>query len=226
MRPLTGRRADGRERSGAPVRVLRVSAWPVIRAARLGPLLIGALAGWALLAIPAALTTTTDPDSLTLQLRLATVCTAVGALFLLDDPAKPTTLVVPAPAWVPVAIRVGFALVASGLWWAVAVGIVLAGAADGVRQALRLPGTGLEAAAMVVVALALAVAGSRLAERGVASPATAPTLLALLGSLAVLPREAALFVGVEDPGWSVAHERWAGVLAVGCVALVVAARRG
>ncbi|TQS42382.1 ABC transporter [Cryptosporangium phraense] len=205
--------------------LLAVAARPTVRAARVGSFLAGAIAGWVLLAIPAVLATALDPESLTLQLRLATVCAAVGVVFLLDDPAKPTTVVVPVPAWVPTAVRVVFAVVASGVWWAVAVGIVLAGAEDGVGRALRLPGTGLEAAAMVAVALALAVFGTGLVERGVASPVTGPALLGLFGGLALLPRGVALFVGVGDPGWGAAHDRWAVVLAGAAVAVAATAAR-
>jgi len=196
---------------------------PIVRAARTGPFLLACAAGWVLLAIPAALTTTIDPNSLTLQLRLATVCAAVGAVFLLDDPAKPTTLVVPTRAWVTTALRIGLGVLLAALWWGVAVAIVLVGAEDGVGDDLRLGGTAVEAATILAVALLLGVAGYRLAERGVGSTAAAPTLLVVVGSLALLPRDAALFVAVSDPAWADVHARWSVLLLTACAGLMVGA---
>ena len=198
-------------------------ALPVLRAARTGPFLLACAAGWVLLAIPAALSTVIDPDSLTVQLRLAAVCAAVGAVFLLDDPAKPTTLVVPGRAWVTTALRVGMAFGAVALWWAAAVGITLAGAGEGIGEQLRLAGTTLEAATILVVALALAVLGCRRAERGVASAVTAPATLVVVGAAALLPRETALFVGLTDPRWAAAHDRWSVLLLVAGVTLLIGA---
>ncbi|SHN44384.1 hypothetical protein [Cryptosporangium aurantiacum] len=199
------------------------AAWPTVRAARTGPFLLAAAAGLVLLAVPAVLTTALDPDSLTLQLRLAAVCAGVGAVFLLDDPAKPTTVVVPGRAWVTTALRVGLALVGAAVWWVAALGIVLVGAENGAGDLLQLPGTTLEAATIVVLALALAVAGYRLADRGVASPITGPTLLVVVGGGALLPPGLALFVGVTDPRWAAAHDRWGFVLAGAGAALLIGA---
>ncbi|GAA0237934.1 hypothetical protein [Cryptosporangium japonicum] len=196
---------------------------PIVRAARTGPFLLACAAGWVLLAIPAALTTTIDPNSLTLQLRLASVCAAVGAVFLLDDPAKPTTLVVPARKWMATALRIALGFLLAALWWAVAVTIVLVGAEDGVGGDLRLAGTAVESATILAVALLLGVVGHRLAERGVGSTAAAPTLLVLVGGLSLLPRDAALFVGVGDPAWADVHDRWAVLLLTACAGLMVGA---
>lgn len=202
-------------------------AGPVARAARTGPFLLACAAGLLILAVPAAFGLATDPDSLTLQLRLATVCAAAGSVFLLDDPAKPTTLVVPGRLWKTTALRVGLAVVVTAAWWAAAVAIVLAGAADGVADQLRLGGTTLEAATILAVALLIGLIGSRLSERGVGSAAAAPTVLVTLLGVALLPRGAALFVAVADPRWSAVHDRWAALLVVACVGLAIgaAARR-
>ncbi|GAA3394394.1 ABC transporter [Cryptosporangium minutisporangium] len=205
------------------LRFALAAAWPTVRAARTGPFLLAAAAGLLLLAVPAALNTALDPESLTLQLRLAAVCAGIGAVFLLDDPSKPTTLVVPGPAWVTTALRVGLALGVAAVWWVVALTIVLTGAEEGVGDLLLLPGTTLEAATIIVLALALAVAGYRLAERGVASAITAPALLVVVGAAALLPRGVALFVGVTDPAWAAAHDRWGVVLAGAGAALLIGA---
>ena len=196
---------------------------PVVRAARTGPYLLACAAGLLLLAVPAALTTTIDADSLTLQLRLASVCAALGAVFLLDDPAKPTTLVVPGRAWMTTALRALLALVVAALWWLVAIGIVLVGAEGGVGNQLRLAGTTLEVSTIFAVALTVGVAGYRLTERGVGSPGAAPTMLVLVGGLALLPPNAALFVRVGDPRWAEVHVQWGLLLLTACAALLIGA---
>ncbi|MFG1927904.1 hypothetical protein [Cryptosporangium sp. NPDC048952] len=198
-------------------------AVPIVRAARTGPFLLACAAGWLLLAVPAALSTAIDPDSLTLQLRLATVCAAIGAVFVFDDPAKPTTLVVPGRAWLRTTLRVALAVVVAALWWMVAVAIVLVGAEESIGDELRLAGTTLESATIIAVALVLGVTGYRLAERGVGSTVAAPTVLVVVGALALLPRSIALFVGVTDPRWSSVHGQWGVLLLTACLALMVGA---
>jgi hypothetical protein len=195
-------------------------AVPTARAARTGPFLAAAGVGLALAGVPSALAVTLLPDSLALLLRLAACCAAVGVLALFDDPAKPTTAVLPGPAWVGIGLRVAGAAGAVAVWWAVTVAVVLAGAENGTGARLPVPGTTLEAATIVTLGVVFGVIGRRIADRGVASPVAAPALLLVLAAIALLPHRVALFVGVDDPSWSAAHDRWA-VLLLGAVLAVV-----
>lgn len=198
-------------------------AGPTARAARRAPFLAAAGAGLAIVAVPAAMSVTLAPDNLAMLLRFAVVSIAVGVVFLLDDPAKPTTAATPAPPWLTTAVRVAGALAAASVWWAAAVAVTLTGAQDGTGEQVPLGGLSLEAAAIVMVALALAVVSWRRAERGVGSTGAVPALLALLTAGALLPGNLHLLVNVDSAQWTAVHQRWAVLLALAVVAVPVGA---
>ncbi|MET7417629.1 hypothetical protein [Dactylosporangium sp. NPDC005555] len=195
---------------------------PTLRAIRRGPVLGAMATGLAFVAVPAALTVTLRTDNLAVLLRLGMACAAVGIAFLFDDPAKPTTATVPAPAWHSLAIRATTAAAAMSAWWAAAVAITLTGAEDGTGDALPLPGLALEAAAVGAVALAAATLAWRLTPRGHASPAAAPAVLVVFAALAFAPQRAAVFVSVAAPDWDAAHHRLTLLLAA-CLVVAAAA---
>lgn len=196
--------------------------WPTLRATRRAPVLGALAAGLAIVAVPAAMTVTLGPDNLAVLLRLGMACAAVGLAFLFDDPAKPSTATVPAPAWHGLAVRTTAAVAAMTVWWAAVVAATLAGAQDGAGDRLPLPGLTLEAATLGAAAVAAAVVTWRLTPRGIASPAAAPAVLVVLAALAFAPRRAAVFVTVASPDWTAAHQRMAVALAA-CLVVTAAA---
>jgi hypothetical protein len=73
----------------------------------------------------------------------------------------------------------------------------------------------LEAAAVMVVALASALVAVRHSDAGEPGIAiSAGILCAFFGAVLLLPERWELFVGPSDPHWEDAHRRWAGVLVV------------
>jgi hypothetical protein len=181
---------------------------PTLRAMSWRPFLAGPALGLMVVAVPAAMPVTLTPGNLIMLLRLAAVCAGLGTAFLLDDPAKPTTSTAPTPGWMTVIVRAAVGVSASAVWWAAALGATIAGAAEGVGEALPRSGLTLEVGTVLAAAFALAAVGWRHAPRGVASPAAAPAVLVVVILAALLPEHLALLVGVEEPGWSVAHGRW------------------
>jgi hypothetical protein len=211
------------------VRLLTVAgllAVPLLRAARWLPFGVAAAAGFAIPAVPSLLPTALQPDDLVGLLRIASACLGVGIVFLFDDPAKPTTVVVPAPLGLVTAVRALWAAAAAALWWTATLGVTVAGAepgagtGQGVGGRLPLGDLTLEAATFAAVGLAAAVCLWRGSARGVTSPIAAPAALLLLIGALLLPERIELMTQVGVPAWAPAHDRWAVLLAA---ALTVAA---
>jgi hypothetical protein len=185
------------------------------------PFLAAAGLGLAIVVVPAVSSVTLANHNLVTLLRVAAVCGALGAAFLLDDPAARSIATAPAGRLLRLAVRAGLALPAVAAWWAAAVAITVAGAGPDLPAAtLRLGGTTLEAAAMLAVALGLAVVAGRDAADGVGSTVAGVGLLLLMAGVAVLPERAALFVVPDDPRWRAVHGWWALVLAVAVAAAI------
>jgi hypothetical protein len=212
---------------------------PTLRAVRWAPLLAAAGTGLAIVTVPAAMSVSLGPDNLATLLRLGVACAAVGIAFVFDDPAKPTTATTPTPVWRSLAIRATAAALVLTAWWTAALAITLIGAepptGDDVlpQPALRLFGVSshglplqgltVEAATLGAIALAVAVTAWRLAPRGLASPAAAPTALTIIAALAFAPRRLPVFVSVASPEWSAAHQRLAILLAASLLTAAAAA---
>nr|WP_206439977.1 ABC transporter [Streptomyces scabichelini] len=152
-----------------------------------------------------------EPDPL-LSLHLlrgAALAFALGLAFLLDDPARHTTSVVPTRRPVRAGLRVVLVAPFAALCWTAALLLV--------PQEARPPvgAVTLEATATAVFALAAATMAVRCtdATRQGAAVSAGLLLTALVAAL-LLPDEWALFVTPDDPRWNSAHERWAGLLAV------------
>jgi hypothetical protein len=208
--------------SAVTARVAAAVAVPAVRALRVTPPLAALVVGYAMIGLPAAFSGASDPRLVVVLLRLAMVCAALGVGFLFDDPARPTTATAPAPAWVPLAARVLAGAVAlSGWWWAT---LATAGAALG-SDAAPLPrgDLTLEAAAVVMVALAVATLVWRQVARGAVGLVAAPAVLVAVFAAALLPERVALLVALAEPGWAGAHDRWTLLFIAAATVTVVAA---
>lgn len=152
-------------------------------------------------------------------LRTAALAFALGLAFLLDDPARHTTATVPTRRAVRQALRVVLVAPPAALCWTAAVLLVPTG--------LRPPvgAVTLEAGAACALALAGVAAWIRRsddAEPGV-SVAAALLTAAVLAAL-FLPDDWQLFVGVGDPRWAGAHDRWCVVLGAAVAGWTIWAR--
>jgi hypothetical protein len=200
-----------------PYRLLRPSA----HAIRWLPVATGAAVGLALVVVPEALTTKLTDAHLTSLLRLAAVCAALGAAFVLDDAAARSIPTVPTSRLTRNLVRVAVAVPAVALWWVGTLRLVLT-----MAHHRHVPGTALtlEAAALVSASLALAA----IAQRGGSDANTglfaAPAVLALAAVIWFLPPRVALVLPPDDPQWTQSHRRWATLLGVGVVVFLLAGR--
>jgi len=193
---------------------------PTLRAVPWISVAAGALLGLILVAVPASLVEL-EPRGWATVLRLAAVAGAVGAAFLLDDPADRTTVVMPTPRLLRRAVRVALLLPLLALWWAAALLALraLAGAAQ--VDGLPLAGLTVEAVALLAAAIAIAALAGGTGDGGVtgAVGVLAGALLACLP-----PRPYALVLEPADPAWDGVHGMWALVIAAALIAFAVAGR--
>jgi hypothetical protein len=172
------------------------------------PLVAGAVLGSAVLLVPGMLITTLTGAQLTTLTRLAAVCVALGAAFVLDDTAARSTPTVPIPRLTRNLVRVALALPVVALWWTLTVGLVRSPAA------VRLPVAALtlEAVTLLATALALAAAAQRRTPDGRTGVVAASALLVFAVVAWSLPPQAALLLAPADPQWTASHYRWTVVL--------------
>lgn len=210
------------------MRVLTIAgllAVPLLRAARWLPFGIAAAVGFAIPAVPSLTSVVLQPDDLVGLLRIASACLGVGIVFLFDDPAKPSTVAVPAPLGLVTAVRALWAWTAAAAWWTATLGVTVAGAEQGTGSGLPLRDLTLEAATFAAVGLAAAVCLWRGSERGVSSPIAAPAALLLLIGALLLPERIELVTPVGAAAWPAAHDRWALLLATSLVVAALATVR-
>ncbi|MFI8203629.1 ABC transporter [Streptomyces sp. NPDC085937] len=148
-------------------------------------------------------------------LRAAALSFALGAAFLLDDPARHTTAAVPVRRALRQALRYALLVPFAALWWTAALLLV--------PEEARPPAgdVTLEAASALVLALAGAAFAAR---RGSARPGQGVAALLLLSAvLAPLlsPAGWGMFTEPADPRWAAAHDRWAVLLCALLLALAV-----
>ncbi|WP_433040758.1 hypothetical protein [Dactylosporangium sp. CS-033363] len=176
---------------------------PTVRAMRRGPLLGAAGAGLLVVAVPVVLGVDLGVDDHANLIRLAAVCASVGLAFVFDDPAKPTTVVVPVPRWLPAAIRALAAALAFAVWWVAAVAVT----GD---PHLPVGGLTLEVATIGGLSLLAAATAWRWAARGVGGPVAAPAALLLVLAVALVPVRPPMFVPATSPAatWAGVHHRW------------------
>ncbi|MGC0376433.1 ABC transporter [Streptomyces sp. SAI-229] len=171
--------------------------------------------GLVLAAVPRLMGDQADGRPALNALRASAVAFALGAAFVLDDPARHTTAAVPTRRAVRHGLRVLLVAPVAAVWWTAALLLV--------PVPVRPPAAAitLEAA----TALALALAGSAFAVRrgDGARPGQAVAAFLLVGSVLgplLTPGNWALFTTPDDPGWAAGHDRWAVLL---CAALLVGA---
>jgi hypothetical protein len=175
------------------VRQVGLLAPATLRAGQWLPVLpAGALA---LLAIQLAGGT---PQAGLLALRSAAVALALGAAFILDDPAAELLGGSPTPLWVRRIPRIGVVLPLLGLLWAAVLG-------RSRFAAIPVGDLTLELAGMLTVTLALAACAGRYTGDGMGGRAGGPGLLVLVP----LAWQARMWAGMPgDPLWTLAHRRW------------------
>ncbi|MFI1958497.1 ABC transporter [Streptomyces althioticus] len=149
-------------------------------------------------------------------LRAAALCFALGAAFLLDDPARQTTAAVPVRRVLRHALRCAFVLPPAAAWWTAAVLLVPAEA--------RPPAGDITLEAATALALALAGAAFAVRSRGAGRPGqvVAASLLvtAVLAPL-LTPSRWSLFSVPADPRWADAHGHWTLLLGAALLAVAV-----
>ncbi|MFF6637153.1 ABC transporter [Streptomyces althioticus] len=149
-------------------------------------------------------------------LRAAALCFALGAAFLLDDPARQTTAAVPVRRVLRHALRCAFVLPPAAAWWTAAVLLV--------PEEARPPAGDITLEAATALALALAGAAFAVRRRGTGRPgqAVAAALLvaAVLAPL-LTPSEWSLFTAPGDPRWADGHGHWTLLLCAALLAVAV-----
>ncbi|GAA2427115.1 ABC transporter [Actinomadura vinacea] len=205
----------------------RGTAWallrPVTRTLPWTALAGGGALGLLLLSVPIALSLDPDVDFALYLLRMAALAGALGAAFVLDDPARSTTEVLPVRRLPRQGLRLALVLPPVAAWWAAACALARAGAGpDGAE--IPFGAATVEAAALFAVALGVAAGTVRFT--GATSPGLAAggAVLALAVAAAVLPADLALVVPTEHDRWEEAHRVWAGVLALALVTWTIFAR--
>ncbi|MFC4591686.1 pectinacetylesterase family protein [Sphaerisporangium corydalis] len=184
------------------------------------PAAAGAVLGAAILLVPEALSARLTATHLTTLARIAAICVALGAAFLLDDPATRSTSAVPVPRLARNLVRAAVAGPAVALWWALTLGLARTTGHHEAAAHLPVAALTLEAATLPVAALALAAVAQRRTTDGNTGVVAAPALLLLAAVAWFLPHPAALLLTPADPGWEASHHRWAAVLAAALVAFL------
>jgi hypothetical protein len=184
------------------------------------PLVVGALLGSAIVVVPEALIDRLTGTHLTSLVRLAALCVALGAAFLLDDPATRSIPTVPTSRLVRHLVRVTMALPAVALWWTLLLGLAKTTGHHEAAVHLPVAALTLEAATLLAVALALAAVAQRRTADGNTGVVAAPGLLLLAAVAWLLPHPVALILSPTDPRWTASHHRWAAVLATALMAFL------
>ncbi|WP_425874694.1 ABC transporter [Streptomyces sp. DT193] len=211
-------RSVGGASAGRPAEAAATPPTHIVARALLRPVW-HSLPRWALMTgavlglLPAAVSRTVsgppDPWLCLNLLRASALALALGLAFLLDDPARHTTATVPVRRPVRTGLRLALVVPSMAACWTAALFLVPAKGRPPVGAIT------LEAAALMVLALASALVAVRHSDAGEPGIAISAGILgAFFGAALLLPERWELFVGPSDPHWDDAHRRWAGVLAV------------
>lgn len=201
-------------------RTLYLLLRPTAHAVKWRPMVAGAALGLAILLVPEALTTRLTDTHLTTLARIAAICVALGAAFLLDDPATRSTRTVPTPRLARNLVRVALAGPAVALWWALTLGLVKTTGHHAPAAHLPVAALTLEAATLLAAALALSAIAQRRTVDGNTSVVAAPAVLLLAAVAWSLPHPVELILKPTDPNWTVSHHHWTAVLATALVAFL------
>ncbi|NGO70154.1 hypothetical protein [Streptomyces boncukensis] len=205
--------------------LLRPLARHELHAARTLPLVCGTVLGVAVCAAPTAFGTRTTPATAAVLLYLAAVFGSLGLLFLLDDPAAPSTAVSPLPWWLRRAVRAAAGLLVLAVAWSTGAALVRRALPEGERAALPLADLAGVAPALGLLALALALCGLRLTAGRNGSLVGAPAFIVLTLILVLLPSGWEFFASPGDGGWNAAMVRWRVMGAASLVAALVLIRK-
>ncbi|MER6127056.1 ABC transporter [Streptomyces sp. NPDC001795] len=178
--------------------VWRTLPWRVLGAAGgLGPVLAGAGR-----LMPRAGGTTHG----LMVLRTGALALALGLAFLLDDPARHTTAVVPTRRVVRTGLRMALVAPLAALSWTAALLLV--------PGEMRPPvgAVTLEVATLIALALTGAMAAVRFTDEPRPGGAVTVSLLAGTVFALLLPGRWELFSEVDASDWAAAHQRWAALL--------------
>jgi hypothetical protein len=198
---------------------------PVARTTRWQPLAASGLAGAVI-----ALIQTRDPclslgsscvslSSRITAARVAGLLIAIGAAFLLDDPAEETTAHIPTALWLRRSLRIVLGLPLIALMWTLSIWAATSSAVEG-GQGFPVAELTLELAAWVTVGLAVSAIAADHVPEGLGGVAAGPVLLGVAVLVLLLPTRFQPLV--DDPGnhrWRDGHELWAMVLAASTAAL-------
>ncbi|MGN5635607.1 hypothetical protein [Streptomyces sp. AC154] len=183
-----------------------------LRAMPKTPLALGGLVGLLTTAAPALLHAGLGLPDVAMLSRVAAVAVALGAGFVLDDPAARTTVAVPVSRMTQRGVRAVPALVLAMAMWVVAAAAARTTLPQDTRPLFPWGGLAAEAAALVALSLALAAVGLRFTEGERGSLVAAPGILLLVITLVLLPDGAALFLPPGHTSWATVHRVWAGLL--------------
>jgi fluoroquinolone transport system permease protein len=198
---------------GLQARVAAALVRPILRAIPWWPLSAAGAVALGIALVP-GLTPAPDVEALALAVRLAAAAGALGAAFLLEDPAERTVATAPSPLLLRRVLRVALILPAGAAWWIAVLALVRTQVGGAAWAGLPVGGLSLEAAGLFAVALALAAAGARGAPAELRGPLAACGLLLLLAVAAQrLPPRVAILVEPGSPWWSTAHHNWLVLLA-------------
>lgn len=206
------------------VRAVAALPRPTLHAIGWLPLAAGCTTGLAVVVVPEALTAKLTGGGLTYLLRIAALCAAVGAAFLLDDDASRSTPAVPTSRLARNMVRVVIATPAIAAWWVAT--LVLARTVGHRATVAHLPAAALtlEAATLFAASLAIATIAQRHTPDGNTGVAAAPAMLVIGAAVWFLPHRVALVVLPDDPQWTPAHQRWAAVLGLAVGLFLLAGR--
>ncbi|MEV0786839.1 hypothetical protein AB0I52_28550 [Streptomyces sp. NPDC050423] len=183
-----------------------------LRAMPKTPLALGALVGLLTTAAPALLHVGLGLPDVAMLSRVAAVAVALGAGFVLDDPAARTTVAVPVSRLAQRAVRAVPVLALGMAVWAVAAAVARTTLPQETRPLFPWGGLAAEAAALVAISLVLAAVGLRFTEGERGSLVAAPGILLLVITAVLLPEGAALFLPPGHTSWVAVHQVWTGLL--------------
>lgn len=158
-------------------------------------------------------------SSVVWEVRVAALLLAAGVGGALDDHTRATLSAVPLPLSLRSGVRVGLLVVPTALAW-----VVLVTWTDR-RVDGALPALALSLEASVVVAVVVATTAVLARWPGLPDPGVVagPLLAGFAFGVPDLPGPLALATPL-GPGWTAAHQRWAGLLVLALVVLAAAVR--
>lgn len=155
-------------------------------------------------------------------MRLAALLMCVGAAFVLDDGSEETIAHAPFPLIARRAVRLAVVVPVVALsWW---LATFLTGEAT-MKAGGPLPSgdLALEAAALLVIAVAFSSMGARFLSDRLGGIVAGPAVLSLLGISFLVPLPHRLLISSPwDPNWPHSHDLWQWVLSGATVAFVMA----